>query len=201
MRTPDYFDAVPPLVMQDPLAGFLGATEDGLIEYRFADVVKLAGHACPTVAGAWLMTASALRSLYPDGIPQRGDIEVTLRGELDEGVAGVIGAVVGMITGAAGEGGFKGIGGRFVRQGLLRFGVSMEGEVRYRRTDTGASVEMAFRPDSVPLPAEVRTLLRAALDPAAPVAVQRAFADGWQGRVRALLLEHADDPAIVVRIA
>lgn len=200
MHTPGYFDAVPPIRVQDALARFLGAVEDGLIEYRFVDVVKLAGHACPTVAGAWLMTAAALRALYPDSLPQRGEIEVTLRAELDEGVAGVIGAVVGMITGAAGEGGFKGIGGRFVRQGLLHFGVSMEGEVRYRRLDTGACVEMAFRPDSVPLPAEVRTLLRAALDPAAPADVQRAFGEGWQARVRALLLEHADDPAIVVRV-
>lgn len=43
-----------------------------------------------------------------------------LRQAVDEGVAGVIARVVGLITGAASEGGFKGLAGRFGRQGLLR---------------------------------------------------------------------------------
>ena len=42
--------------MRDPLARFLGAAEDGVIEYTYADTVKLAGHSCPTVASAYLMT-------------------------------------------------------------------------------------------------------------------------------------------------
>lgn len=33
--------------MYDPLAEFLGAAEGGLIEYGYADAVKLAGHSCP----------------------------------------------------------------------------------------------------------------------------------------------------------
>ena len=31
----------------------------------FADAVRLAGHSCPTVAGAWLMTVRALRVGHP----------------------------------------------------------------------------------------------------------------------------------------
>ena len=65
MKTPDFFDKVPPIVIADPLAEFLGATEGGLLEYRYVDAVKLAGHSCPTVAGAWLMTR--LRTSTPKG--------------------------------------------------------------------------------------------------------------------------------------
>ena len=52
---PDFFAAVPAIVVADPLAALLGAAEGGRLEYRYADAVRLAGHSCPTVAGAWLM--------------------------------------------------------------------------------------------------------------------------------------------------
>lgn len=50
MRHPEFFDAVPPLRLRDPLAAFLGAAEEGVLEYRYIDAVRLAGHSCPTVA-------------------------------------------------------------------------------------------------------------------------------------------------------
>ncbi len=69
MQTPAFFDAVASIGVADPLAELLGAAEGGRIEYRYLDAVKLAGHSCPTVAGAWLMTRTALARLYPDGAP------------------------------------------------------------------------------------------------------------------------------------
>jgi hypothetical protein len=119
MQTPALFEAVPAIVVVDPLAETLGAAEGGVIEYHYRDAVKLAGHSCPTVAGAWLMTRAALARLYPNGAPQRGGMRVEMRQAVDEGVAGVIAGVVGLITGAANEGGFKGLAGRFGRQGLF----------------------------------------------------------------------------------
>ncbi|HSW24447.1 MAG TPA: hypothetical protein VLJ62_16920, partial [Burkholderiaceae bacterium] len=65
MQTPVFFDRVPPIVVRDSLAQMLGAAQGGIIEYRYLDAVKLAGHSCPTVAGAWLMTRAALARLYP----------------------------------------------------------------------------------------------------------------------------------------
>ncbi len=65
MQTPAFFDQAPAIVMYDALAQTLGAMQDGLIEYHYLDAVKLAGHSCPTVAGAWLMTRAALARLYP----------------------------------------------------------------------------------------------------------------------------------------
>jgi hypothetical protein len=221
MTMPDFFDAVPAITVVDPLAEVLGAAADGLIEYRYVDAVKLAGHSCPTVAGAWLMTRAALARLYPGEVPRRGDIRVELRQAADEGVAGVVAAVAGLVTGAAGDGGFRGLAGQFARHGLLRFGVPMRGEIRFTRLDTRPdtrldtgpdtprdprphlprSVELAHRPQAVPRPAGLGELLREALAPQAPAATRRAFADAWQGWVQRLLIEHADDPALIEIVA
>lgn len=201
MQTPAFFDAVPAIVVVDPLAETLGAAEGGVIEYHYSDAVKLAGHSCPTVAGAWLMTRAALARLYPNGAPQRGGMRVEMRQAFDEGVAGVIAGVVGLITGAANEGGFKGLAGRFGRQGLLRFGVPMAGEIRFTRLDTGRSVEVAHRPQAVPRPAGLADLMRDALTPASDDATRQRFAQAWQGWVQTILLDHADDPALIAVIA
>lgn len=66
MQTPVFFDQAPTIVMYDALTQILGVTPDGLVEYRYLDAVKLAGHSCPTVAGAWLMTRAALSGSTPD---------------------------------------------------------------------------------------------------------------------------------------
>src|SRR5690606_41364108 len=122
MQTPGFFDEVPPIALVDPLADFLGAAADGVLEYRYVDVVKAAGHSCPTVAGAWLMTRKALGLLYPASLPRRGEIRVELRRALDDGVAGVGGAVAGLVNAAAHEGGVKGDRGRFRRPAPPRVG-------------------------------------------------------------------------------
>lgn len=196
MQTPEFFDAVEPMVLVDPLADFLGAAEGGVIEYRYLDVVKAAGHSCPTVAGAWLMTRKALAHLYPGAMPRRGEIRVELSRPIDDGVTGVIGAVAGFITGAAGEGGFKGIGSHFGRKGLLRYAVPMTGEIRFARTDTGQAIELAYRPQVVPRPdgpAMPMPPPSARVDPER----RRAFGLAWQERVRTLLLDHAENPALI----
>ena len=82
-----------------------------------------------------------------------------MRQAIDEGVAGVIASVASLVTGAANEGGFKGLAGRFARNGLLRFGVPMRDEIRFTRLDTGRSVELPHRPLAVPRPAAWSELL------------------------------------------
>jgi hypothetical protein len=59
MAFPAFFDQAPVLRLHDPLAQLLGAATDGVIEYRYADAVRVAGHSCPTVAGAWLCACAA----------------------------------------------------------------------------------------------------------------------------------------------
>lgn len=201
MKTPAFYDAVAPIAVTDPLAELLGAAEGGRFEYHYRDAVKLAGHSCPTVAGAWLLTRTALARLYPDAAPQRGGMRVELRQASDEGVAGVIASIAGLITGAANEGGFKGLVGRFGRQGLLQFGVPMAGEIRFTRLDNGSSVELTHVPQVVPRHNALQSLMRDALAPAAGAATREAFAEAWQGWVRTILIDHADDPALIVVVA
>ena len=111
MGHPVFFDAVPKIMWYDPLAEFLGATEDGILQYGYFDAVRLAGHSCPTVASAYWMTYKALAFLYPDTMPERGDILVEFSQGGTSGVTGVIANVVSMLTGAMSDNGFKGIGG------------------------------------------------------------------------------------------
>ena len=194
---PDFFAAVPAIVVADPLAALLGAAEDGRLEYHYADAVRLAGHSCPTVAGAWLMARRALAHLYPNELPQRGGLQVALRQPLAEGVTGVVGSVLGLITGAAGDGGFKGLAGRHVRRDLLRYGVPMAGDVRITRLDNGAAVELTHHAQAVPRPPGLTELMGEAVVPQAGHAERQAFAAAWQGWVRTILIDHADDPALI----
>jgi hypothetical protein len=197
MQYPSFFDEAPRLILYDPLSAFLGAAEDGLLEYGYLDAVKLAGHSCPTVAGAYLMTLRALRCLYPGGIPVRGEVNVMLSQEASDGVAGVMASVTSLLTGAAGEGGFKGIAGRFERRGLLAFGAAFDGEIQFSRRDTGEGVIASLNAAAVPLHANARPLFQRVLGGEASPAEAQEFRRLWQDRVRQLLIDHADDPEVV----
>jgi hypothetical protein len=198
MRYPEFFDAVPRIALRDPLSQFLGAFADGVVEYGYLDAVRLAGHSCPTVAGAYLMTAKALAALYGDALPERGAIRVEFRDDAAHGVNGVIAGVVSLVTGARQDDGFKGIAGRYDRRGLLRFNVPGPGEIRFTRLDTGAAVDVAYDSASVPPDAAMQPLLQRSLAPGATQADRAEFARLWQDRVRRILVEHRDR---VVRVA
>ena len=196
MRYPEFFDQIPPIAMRDPLADFLGAAVEGRIEYRYLDAVKLAGHSCPTVAAAFLMAQKGLAALYPGGIPERGAIRVALRGDVAEGTVGVTANVVALITGAAAEGGFKGLGGQFSRKDLLAFDAPIEAELRLEAE--GRAVDVSFDGGVVPFEPGFRQTLERALRPGASSDDQRAFAAAFQNRVRQILVECRDDPALVI---
>lgn len=192
------YDQAPRITVRDPLTDFLGATDDGLLTYRYLDAVRLTGHSCPTVASAFLMTRAALAALYPDSVPQRGALHAALSADRTDGVCGVIASVVTLLTGATDEGGFKGIGGRFDRRQSLRFGTGAADTLQLRRTDTGATVGVSARLDRVPAAPDGAALMQRALSDTASPADLATFRRSWQDRVRRLLLEHADDPAVFV---
>lgn len=197
---PDFFDAVPRVTVRDPLAQLLGASTDGVITYGYADAVRLAGHSCPTVAGAYLIGRAALAALYPGDIPQRGGISVAMPNPEHTGTTGVVAQVLTLLTGAAGDNGFKGLGGRYARNGLLRFAPhESEGDdaVRFERLDTRAAAAVCFDASQVPVDAAQRQRMMAVIHGDADGAQLAAFGEAWQERVRRLLLEHADDPATV----
>ena len=197
MSHPAFFDEVKSITLRDPLAQVLGAASDGLLHYAYLDAVKLAGHSCPTVAGAYLMTLKALEALYPESVPERGNVRVEFGAVQDEGVTGVIANVASLITGASGEGGFKGLGGKFSRRNLLLFGIGSGIEARFTRMDTGAAVTVAYHPEVVPPPPELPALMQKLLANEASADERTQFGKLWQMRVKRILIDHADDSALI----
>jgi hypothetical protein len=198
MAFPSFFSEVPPLILRDPLAELLGAADGGLIEYRYADAVKLAGHSCPTVAGAYLLTHRVLGALYPDEMPERGGLRVDFREALTDGVTGVTASIIGLLTGAAGMGGFKGLGGYFSRVDLLRFEVELSGEVCFTRSDNGESRTASLHLSHIAADARMGPLLQRLLSGKQDAVVAEVFAVLWQDRVRRILIDHFEDPEVVV---
>ncbi len=199
MNLPTYFDDLPGVTVRDPLAALLGCPVDGQLTYRYADVVRMAGHSCPTVAAAWLMLHQGLAWVYDDQLPLRGGIEVYLRDARDHGVTGVIASVATLVTGAAADIGFPGIGAEALhsRQGLLRFEAAIDGLMALRRRDTGAGVLLDLDTGSVPHDPAVSGLMPLVLEGRASAAEAERFATLWQERVRRMLVDHADDPKLV----
>ncbi len=189
MQTPDFFDQAPRLRLYDPLGEFLGAFEEGIVEISYLDCVKLAGHSCPTVAGAFLLAKRGLEALYGiEELPARSRIRVEMRESKSEGVTGVIGTVVAFICGAGDEGGFAGIGGHFSRRGLLHYGIDdIGGDLRLTRLDTGASVSLRLDTSVVAASPEMMPLMQKALRGEALPGEQKHFRELWQGRVEAML--------------
>jgi len=190
MHYPAFFDQAPTITLHDPLGEFLGAFTDGKVIVSYYDCAKLAGHSCPTVASAYLMTIAGLTKLYPEGLPQRSQIRVEMQAPKTEGVTGVIGNVIAYIVGANDESGFKGIGGTFSRNNLLFFGVTeLIGTVRLTRTDTNTSVTLSCDTKQVPGSPEMMPLMQKAIQGNASEAEKEQFRILWQGRVEAMLLD------------
>ncbi len=189
------------ITLYDPLAELLGAG-DGHFSYIFDDAAKLAGHACPTVAGAFLMAVHALRELYGDETPQRGDIAITIYDAQDQGVTGPISQVFTLLTGAAADNGFHGLGGRFARSGLMQFlpGANGPAPFVFERRDTGEKVGVTYDPSSIPANPAMGSNLQLLLQGSGDKAVQQAFTSAWRDRVLAILVDAGDTTVSVRRI-
>lgn len=198
MNMPDFFDDVPKVRMYDPLADFLGAAEGGIIEYSYHDAVKLAGHSCPTVAAAFWLTRQALVALYGDALPERGAIRVEFAAGISMGVTGVTANVASMLTGAAGDSGFKGLAGRFARKDLLAFNSAIPLAVRFTRQDNLAYVDAVADLAQVPTPPELGLLMGRCLSGDSSLDDSRRFKMLWQDRVRRILLDHADNTNVFI---
>ena len=196
MHFPEFFQRVPRLRVRDPLAEFLGTAQDGLLEYGYEDAVRLAGHSCPTVASAYVMACRAMTMLHGQGVPERGNLRLAFADDLEQGVTGVIASVFGLLTGAAQEGGFKGLGGQFVRRGLQQFGAAIPLAVRLTRIDTGEAVDAAADLSRVPAHGDMSRLLGRCIRDEADAVERGRFGQLWQERVARILLEHWQDDEV-----
>lgn len=197
MTYPQFFNNIPTIKLQDDLACLLGAFEDGIIEFSYLDIVKSAGHSCPTVLGAYLMTYKGLKALYENEIPKRGSILVEFKENQTTGVAGVIGNVMTNITGATTTNGFKGLAGKYDRNHLMKFEKDIAGaNVRFTRLDTQKSVDVIYNPSSILPHPDMNFLMQKCMQGSASSEEKKEFGKLWQNRVEDI----ANNLEIVVQI-
>ena len=183
MNYPEFFKTIETIKVKDPLSQVLGAFDAGEYEFSYLDVVKSAGHSCPTVAGAFIITSEALKVLYPNERAIRGNVKVAFEESLEEGVAGVIANVVTQITGATDKSGFKGLQGQFARHSLMSFNASISSSARFTRVDNGVSVDVTYNPQEVkPNPKMMKLMSKLSSGESTPQEVKE-FGELWQDRV------------------
>lgn len=188
MKYPNFYDQVESIKLYDPLSDFLGALDKGDIEITYIDCVKLAGHSCPTVAGAYLIALVGLKALYGHSLPERGGIHVSMRGDKNEGVTGVVCNVLSFIVGANDSSGFKGIKGSFSRDNLVAYSMPMEGEVTLTRLDTNKSISISYNPSIIPADEKIMPLMGKNLKNITSNEEKILFKTLWQERVKKILL-------------
>ncbi len=197
MTYPLFYDNVEKITLYDPLAEVLGSFENGVITFSYLQSVQVAGHSCPTVGGAYLITLKALQALYTETLPVRGEIKVSFKESMEEGVAGVISNVISNITGATDKSGFKGLAGRFARHSLMDFQAPIKSSARFTRTDTNKSVDVFYNPSCVQPHPNMQPLLQKIMHKTATDEERKEFGSLWQERVEKILINYRDYPELI----
>lgn len=140
----------------EPFAAFLLADPE---EYEFSisalDVVRFAGHACPSMIGAFLISQRAVKELFPEtNICIRGQVGIEIPSGVEEGPTGPISNVFSMIFGAWEKSGFGGLQGKFVRRNLLKYDSANipRGTFRFHNLQTGSYVDLRYDHSSAEVP-------------------------------------------------
>ncbi len=204
----EFYSEIEPIAMRDPLSSILGAVDDDEpIYYSYQDCIKLAGHACASVSTAFQMTKLALKELYNEDIPVRGDLEVKFAGDRETGANGPIGQVIQFLTGAAIETGFHGLGGKYSRANLFKYDENLESgpglKVEFKRIDTGEKVVVQANPSKIPISEEEQSCsehMPGVIHGTATAGEREKFYLYWQGKNRKILLEDHPGVFIVKRI-
>jgi len=183
MKYPKFYDEVETIKMTDELSDVLGAFEDGKIEFSYLDVVKSAGHSCPTVAGAFLMLKEGLKR-FDD--PKRGEINVYLKDDISEGVTGVISNVIAQVTGSTCKSGFHGLAGKFDRRGLMHFNADIISSMRLVDR-SGKVVDIDYDPNGLAPNPKMSPLMQKTLSGSATQEEKNEFKELWQERVERIL--------------
>jgi len=196
----DFFDDAEEIRLKDPLSYVLGAMDEGeVMVFKYADAVKMAGHSCAAVSGAYMATAKAVKFLY-DGEPGiRGDIKVTIKGKPTDLAYGPMSQVMTLITGASTETGFHGLGGgRFGRYNLMDFDEdNFEfNTFVFERKDNGKKVKVVYNPQVLPENPRMGEVAGLTISGVASKEQKEEFFSLWQGKVRKILLEEDQYPGL-----
>ena len=194
-----FFDKVEKIRLKDPLSYVLGSQAEGEpFVFTYKDAVKLAGHSCPAVSGAYKLTIKALKALYNDETPVRGEISVLIKGDPTQLAYGPQAQVISMITGASGITGFKGLGGKFSRFNKLIFDSKdfQFSTFIFQRNDTEKTVKVVYNPSVLPHPDALNELSQKAIQGVATKKEMEEFQSLWQGKVKKILLEDDSYPGL-----
>lgn len=194
-----FFETVPPIRLEEPLSQILGTQREGddfIVHY--SDCVLLAGHSCPTVSGAYKVTEAALKALYPieEGKrAQRGGIKVLIKGGPRDMGYGPQSQVITLITGAAGQTGFKGLGQSNSRDGKLFFDKKNPefNTFIFQREDNLRTVKVTYRPQILKPDPRLSELTPKVTGGRATKEEHEEFISHWQGRVEEILAFDTDD--------
>lgn len=187
---------IEPIIVRDPFLEFLGLVRPQQpVAVTFEELVKAAGHLCPTVAGAYLILRHGLVALYGNDLPVRGEVRVTAYGRPQDFGYGPMAQLVNLVIGAAPETGFGGLGGgRFARRNLFLFKADdiRCNEFDFERLDNHRAVHVVYDPGSIAAPAALYSEIAAALaESATPQDVAR-FRTLWLRRVQDILSSDGD---------
>lgn len=197
----NFYEDAPEIKLKDPLAYVLGAMEqDELMVFKYPDVVKLAGHSCSAVSGAYIITYIALKHLYGEDVPVRGNIRVTIKGAPDDLAYGPMSQVITFITGASNVTGFKGLGRFFGRRNLLIFDNSNP-EINtfiFERIDNSMKIKITYDPSVIAQSQRIPELLPKLLLNQASDDEREEFISLWQGNVKKILIDREKIPGMFV---
>lgn len=195
----EFFERVEPIRLREPLAHVLGAQDENeLFVINYKDAVLVAGHSCPAVSGAYRLTQKALKALYGDEVPVRGQIRVLIKGGPEDLAYGPQSHVISLITGAAGATGFKGLGGRWGRNNRLFFDAQdiQFNTYIFQREDTGKTVQITYNPQALPGDPRMNDVIPLVLRGSASKEQKELFFSLWQGNVRKILMEDEKYPGL-----
>ncbi len=192
MLYPKFYDEVEKIEIVDELSDMLGAFEDGVVEFSYVDVVKSAGHSCPTVAGAYLMLKEGLKRF---DAPKRGEINAYLKDDISEGTTGVVSNVIAQVIGSTSKSGFHGLAGKYDRRGLMHFNADISSDMRLVDRD-GKVVDIYYKPNMVAPDSKMSPLMQKTVSQSATKQEKKEFAKLWQDRVKRIL----NTPKLVIEI-
>lgn len=76
---PEFYSQAPEILIIDPMAVMAGSMPEGanMLTIKLTDVALYSGRICPSMAAGYMLTKKAMDALYPNSIPQRGQIRVS----------------------------------------------------------------------------------------------------------------------------
>jgi hypothetical protein len=180
-----------PILVRDRFLEFLGLLPPGEpLAVSFAEMVKAAGHVCPTVAGAYLILRHGLAALYGNEPAVRGAVRVTAYGGPADFGYGPIAQLVNFVIGAAADSGFGGMAhGRFRRRDLFVFKRDdiRRNEFDFERLDTARKARVVYDPSVIAAPTQLAGSIAPALADGAADAAVAHFRALWLMRVADIL--------------